>query len=296
MMMFVLIFTTLGIRVELVFITAVMILSQIIYQDFNRSVLLIILFALLSISSTIMIDSYFWGRLIWPEFQVFLFNGVQNRSVEWGVSPFTFYFTNLLPKITPIALPISILGLFYKDTRFWTILSLAHVLLLSNIGHKEWRFIIYCIPMLNISASITASRLMNRSKLIKLGFYFGCIGMFCVSLAMLYISSLNYPGGYALKRFHELVKPYDDCKVHMDTLTTMTGAIRFGELYSCEYSKIENHTKIEFERYDYMLSANPNFSEWKILDSVRGFDGIQLKENRPVIKTKELIYILKRET
>ena len=54
------------------------------------------------IALTLLVDSWFWngfGALKWPELEVLLFNTVDNRSSEWGTSPWRYYFWPLIPKM-----------------------------------------------------------------------------------------------------------------------------------------------------------------------------------------------------
>jgi alpha-1,6-mannosyltransferase len=58
---------------------------------------------------------------------------------------------------TEIFIPLG----FARDARIRSIVlpALGFVFLMSFIGHKEWRFVVYVVPMLNIAAAHGAQAL-----------------------------------------------------------------------------------------------------------------------------------------
>jgi hypothetical protein len=110
---------------------------------------------------TISIDSLIWGRLVWPEGEGLYFNLYLNKSSEWGTSPFLWYFYSALPKAL---LTSSILVPFSNKKCLinFVLLPLLFILTYSLLPHKEIRFIIYAIPMLNVSAAKTIGILVEK--------------------------------------------------------------------------------------------------------------------------------------
>ena len=126
---------------------------------------------------SILVDSYFWQQWpIWPEFTGLYFNVVQGKSSEWGVrhdsftshlkyeidaytrvqvSPWHTYIASYLPKLLLASLPLSFIGLITDQRRIIALLfpPACFVALISNLGHKEWRFVVYVVPFFNVAAA-----------------------------------------------------------------------------------------------------------------------------------------------
>ena len=121
------------------------------------------------------VDSYFWKRWLWPEFDVFFYNTVENKSSNWGTEPWHWYFTSALPRsclaayplaiLSPMALSLMLRGVCGRvqgtaaASRFEAAMcvlvpALAFVSLYSFLPHKELRFIFYAVPALNVAAAL----------------------------------------------------------------------------------------------------------------------------------------------
>ena len=215
--------------------------------------------------------------------------------------PWYSYFTNFLPKISPLGFLFGAISFLYtnkanekskasKDglpATLFFIFAISHVLVLSAIAHKEWRFVIYTIPLLNISAALTLSKVLANDHFriksaVVLFLFLGCV---LAGFLMSYISSHNYPGGYALQEFHGLLKSQSPTlkqpiKVHMDVYTAMNGASRFLQAPCCTYFKNESHTSpLDYLDYDWVITSTPKLHltqnhSWSTLGSVRGYYGL----------------------
>ena len=90
-----------------------------------------------------------------------LFNVVDNRSAEWGTQPFLWYFYSALPRamlLTVIFVPFCCKEML----KTLALLALLFVTTYSFLPHKELRFIVYVIPLLNACAANTIAVVIER--------------------------------------------------------------------------------------------------------------------------------------
>lgn len=251
--------------------------------------------ALFSIGLTVLVDSFIWRKPLWPEFEVFWFNSVLNRSSEWGTHSFHWYFSSALPRSLLAAYPLFALGVLLERRLLFYILPVfSFILLYSKLPHKELRFIISSIPIFNLSAAVAASRIYNnRKKNIWNLFFIAMLGLLIISLGgtitTFMASHKNYPGGNALKELHKrgyVTNSTDEVWVHIDTFSAMNGVSRFCENgFPWRYSKEEEIPLEEYrhKNFTYLLNEHRDIKGFKCLFTVNGFSHLRLQTGFPQV-------------
>ncbi|KAI9351852.1 Alg9-like mannosyltransferase family-domain-containing protein [Pilaira anomala] len=249
--------------------------------------------SIISLIISVPLDSFFWNQWIWPEGMVFYFNAILNKSSEWGTLPFYAYFTSFLPRLLLISFPLALFG-YLNDIRVRRILTpiFVYVTIFSCLPHKEWRFIVYTIPVFTCAAAYSVTWFITNAsrslfyRLCSLLILIGSILSFMISITLFQISRHNYPGGEALYTLHQIERNSKNLNVHIDSETAMTGASLYGQLYypDWSYSKNESHhSEQDFidAHYTHLITATPNkfdtSSLFEIIDETYGLDKVQLK-------------------
>ncbi|KAK2707564.1 dol-P-Man:Man(7)GlcNAc(2)-PP-Dol alpha-1,6-mannosyltransferase-like isoform X2 [Artemia franciscana] len=250
-------------RGELAILLGLFLLSDLVKQriTIERAIRMAVPCGVVSLAATVIIDSIFWKRLLWPEGEVLWFNIVENKSSEWGTSPFFWYFYSALPRALGASLLLVLFSVYFDRRAIEFLLPpIGFVLIYSFLGHKELRFIIYVIPLLDLAAAMGCHRLWeNRLKgnfqmILAVSAVGHLLANSILSLFLLSVSSTNYPGGFALAKLHSLEHSPKNRSVHIDVFSAQTGISRFSQLNPhWEYNKSENLDVASLQRFEYLL-------------------------------------------
>jgi alpha-1,6-mannosyltransferase len=191
---------------------------------------------------TVLFDSIFWQRLLWPEGEGLYFNVVLNKSHEWGTEPIYWYFVDAMPRAMLATIVFVPGGLLWNvRIRPFAFPIITFISLFSLLPHKELRFVMYALPILNAVAAVELVRIYDDQKKDRWHKYFfnGAMSVLVMTVfgnfGFSRASANNYPGGEALWELHRIerynvsrgaLQPY----VHIDVAAAQQGVSRFGEL------------------------------------------------------------------
>ncbi|KAK9480083.1 Alg9-like mannosyltransferase family-domain-containing protein [Lipomyces japonicus] len=266
-------FATIVFRFEILIVTAAVALSLLINRQLSPSVIIVagLKGGIFGLILSAIVDSYFWQFPLIPEIWGFYFNAILGKSSEWGVEPIHAYFSKHIPKLllNPAALPLAVFGiLFDRRSHKYVAPTVLFISVYSLQPHKEWRFIIYVVPLISLYAAFGASWLSTRihkSFVYKITSFLilSLVGLtFLLSGVFLYVSSLNYPGGQALQFLNHQATT-TNVSVHLDVSTCMTGATLFLQTrHGWEYDKTEHKHEQEasYDRFTHVISADADFA------------------------------------
>ncbi|RSH92921.1 dolichyl-P-Man:Man(7)GlcNAc(2)-PP-dolichol alpha-1,6-mannosyltransferase [Saitozyma podzolica] len=207
-----------------------------------------------------------WWQFAWPELASLQYNLFQGQASNWGIMPAHYYFTNSLPKLLMSALPLAVFGLVWAAAdklgmlgngnsngnggkgfgkavwEIWCLFGPALAGLLgamSAVGHKEWRFVVYVVPIFNLIAALTAASLWEtRATWLRPLMRLGLVGMIMINLLatgfLTFLSMHNYPGGsvWSILEEAEAAQPHRNVSVHFHSYPLQTGASLFTFLHS----------------------------------------------------------------
>ena len=134
-------------------------------QSFSPTLLLhAIIIGPTALLFSIVLDTWYFHRPIFPAWNFIRFNFVEDLSTFYGSMSWHYYLSQGLPLLLTTYLPFSIHGLLLYPFSIYTLVTCGVILAFSCIAHKEARFISPLSPLLLVFAGYSISRLPKRMK------------------------------------------------------------------------------------------------------------------------------------
>lgn len=188
----------------------------------------------------------------------------------------------------------------------------AFVLLISGLAHKEWRFVVYVVPMVNVVAAVGAKRIISLPTgplrvLARLGVVGLILGNILVTILLTTISRANYPGGAALTLLNTHQSHHPGAHVHIDNLAAQTGASLFTQEHASPhffahpnstwtYSK--DPAPESFDSFTFLVTEHPEIhstKKWEVVDTVEALERIDPRRGWNALITKPSLFILQNK-
>ncbi|KAJ7033374.1 glycosyltransferase family 22 protein [Mycena alexandri] len=253
-----LVFSAVVFRAEIAALAGALALQSIVlgHTSFWRVFKVCAVSGVASIALTVGVDSYFWAQpYLWPEWQSIYFNVVEGKSAEWGIHPAHAYLTTHLPKLLLSSLPLALPALLplpflsssplSRGRRRLVELILPSAVLvaaMSAVGHKEWRFVVYVVPVWNVVAARGVGVLLSHPKSTLLGrlLFLAASALLLTNIGATVLLTAaavrNYPGGEAMAVLN--TKARDNgapVHAHLTNLALQSGASLFTHVHAPPY-------------------------------------------------------------
>ncbi|ORY32271.1 Alg9-like mannosyltransferase family-domain-containing protein [Naematelia encephala] len=204
-------------------------------------------------------------QLVWPELSGLWYNIVQGKSADWGTSPRHHYLFNALPKICGPACLLLLVGTawqifesvlsqgregerrksllpesYLETWEYFSLGTIALVVGMSFVGHKEWRFVVYAVPVINmIAASVASAAWHFPHRLSRRFFRLGLVGLVAIQITFTlfatFLSVHNYPGGEVWQVLEDLQASSNvssQITIHFTSGPLQTGSTLFTFLHA----------------------------------------------------------------
>jgi hypothetical protein len=171
------------------------------------------------------------------------------------------------------------------------------------------RFIFLALMRLNALAALTIRRIQRRAEradgrrrrdlLAVWAVRASLVASFAVSALLLYVSSLNYPGGVALARLNGIVAHHGE-RVHIDNLAATTGVTRFADDGRLQIDKTKGVADADADAvldHDYLIHPHAHVAGYTLVDTVRAFTRLERTRWPPFINivVDDQLFTLKRD-